>query len=67
MVNEAGRIQIRLEDGRRFDGRLVGQDTRVDLAVDKIVASGLPVPGLRDSGRLGVGEFVPALGPFWVG
>ncbi len=63
MANEAERIRIRLAGGRPFGGRLVGQDTGVDLAVDKIGASGLPVVVLGDSDRLGVGELVPALGP----
>ena len=65
VVNEAERIQIRLADGRHFDGRLVGQDSRVDLALVKIDASGLPATALGDSNRLRVGEFVLALGhPF---
>ncbi len=54
-----------LSDGRRLDGRLVGQDDRVDLALVKIEATGLPVALLGDSNRLRVGEFVLALGhPF---
>jgi serine protease Do len=65
VVNEAERIQVKLADGRRFDGRLIGQDDRVDLALVKIEASGLPVAELGDSNRLRVGEFVLALGhPF---
>jgi serine protease Do len=65
VVTEAERIQIKLADGRRFEGRLVGLDDRVDLALVKIEASGLPVAALGDSNRLRVGEFVLALGhPF---
>ena len=65
VVDDAERIQIRLADGRRFDGRVVGQDNRVDLALIKIEAGGLPVAALGDSNRLRVGEFVLALGhPF---
>ena len=65
VVEDADRIQIRLADGRRFEGRLVGQDSRVDLALVKIEATGLPVAALGDSNRLRVGEFVLALGhPF---
>jgi len=65
VVEDAERIQIRLADGRRFDARLVGLDTRVDLALVKIEATGLPVAALGDSNRLRVGEFVLALGhPF---
>ena len=56
---------MKLADGRRFDGRLVGQDDRVDLALVKVEATGLPEARLGDSNKLRVGEFVLALGhPF---
>ena len=65
VVEEAERIQIQLSDGRRFAGRVVGFDNRVDLALVKIDATNLPVALLGDSNRLRVGEFVLALGhPF---
>ncbi len=65
VVTDAERIQVKLADGRRFEARLVGQDDRVDLALIKIDATGLPVAALGDSNRLRVGEFVLALGhPF---
>jgi len=65
VVADADVIQVKLADGRRFLGRLVGKDERVDLALVKIEATGLPVAPLGDSNRLRVGEFVLALGhPF---
>jgi len=65
VVNEAEKIQVKLADGRRFEGRLVGKDERVDLALVKIEATGLPVAALGDSNKLRIGEFVLALGqPF---
>jgi serine protease Do len=65
VVGDAERIQIRLIDGRRFEGKVVGLDERVDLALVKIDAKGLPVAALGDSNRTRVGEFVLALGhPF---
>ncbi len=65
VVTDAERIQVKLADGRRFEARLIGQDDRVDLALIKIEATGLPVAALGDSNRLRVGEFVLALGhPF---
>jgi len=65
VVSDAERIQVRLHDGRRFDARLVGLDERVDLALLKVEAKGLPVAQLGDSNRTRVGEFVLALGhPF---
>src|SRR2546429_3179481 len=68
VVEGAESIQVRLSDGRRFAGNLVGRDTRVDLALIKIQnATNLPVLPLGDSNRLRVGEFVLALGhPFGV-
>jgi serine protease Do len=65
VVSDAERIQVKLSDGRRFEGRLVGLDERVDLALVKIEATGLSVADLGDSNRLRVGELVLALGhPF---
>jgi serine protease Do len=65
VVGDAERIQVRLIDGRRFEGKVVGLDERVDLALVKIDARGLPVAALGDSNRTRVGEFVLALGhPF---
>jgi len=65
VVEGADFIQVKLADGRRFAGKLVGRDERVDLALVKIEATGLPVAALGDSNRLRVGEFVLALGhPF---
>src|SRR5881409_76406 len=66
VVEGAESIQVRLSDGRRFAGNLVGHDTRVDLALIKIQnATNLTVLPIGDSNRLRVGEFVLALGhPF---
>ena len=66
VVEDVDWLQVRLADGRRFPGKVVGQDRRVDLALVKIEgASGLPTLPLGDSNRVRVGEFVLALGhPF---
>jgi serine protease Do len=66
VVDVGDAIQIRLADGRRFGGKVIGKDERVDLALVKIDgASNLPVLPLGDSNRVRVGEFVLALGhPF---
>jgi serine protease Do len=66
VIEGAGTIQIRLADGKRFQGKVIGRDNRVDLALLKIDgATGLPALPLGDSNRLRVGEFVLALGnPF---
>src|SRR3989449_2400046 len=63
VVESAEKVQVRLSDGRRYTGSLVGRDNRVDLALIRIDGAtnltGLP---LGDSNRLRVGEFVLALG-----
>ena len=66
MIEGAAAIQVRLADGKRFQGKVVGRDNRVDLALLKIDgATGLTPLPLGDSNRLRVGEFVLALGnPF---
>src|SRR5213079_1360933 len=66
VVEGAETIQVRLFDGRRFAGNVVGRDDRVDLALIRIDgATNLTVLPLGDSNRLRVGEFVLALGhPF---
>jgi serine protease Do len=66
VVESASTIQVRLADGRRVNGIVIGKDNRVDLALLKIPgAGGLPTLALGDSNRLRVGEFVLALGhPF---
>jgi serine protease Do len=66
VVEDADWLQVRLADGRRFTGKVVGHDNRVDLALVRIEgAANLPTLPLGDSNRVRVGEFVLALGhPF---
>jgi serine protease Do len=66
VVDGADWMQVRLADGRRFSGKVVGQDNRVDLALVRIDgAADLPTLPLGDSNAVRVGEFVLALGhPF---
>ncbi len=54
-----------LADGREFSGRVVGLDTRSDVALMKIEATGLTVARIGDPARLVVGDWVAAIGaPF---
>lgn len=66
VVEAADWIQVRLSDGRRFNGRVIGRDNRVDLALISIDGvSNLPTLKFADSNKVRVGEFVMALGhPF---
>ena len=66
VVEGTDTVQVRLSGGKRYTGRVIGKDTRVDLAVVKVEGAGdVPVLPLGDSNRVRVGEFVLALGhPF---
>ena len=66
VVENADSIQVRLSNGRRFAGTVIGRDNRVDLALVKIEGDGtLPTLRFADSNKVRVGEFVLALGhPF---
>ena len=65
VVENASRIQVSLQDGRRFSGKVVGVDPATDLAVVKIDAKGLPAVKFADSDAAQVGNWVVAIGsPF---
>lgn len=53
---------VLLLDGRNYEATLVGADTRTDIGVVKIKATGLPLAELGDSGSLKIGEPVYAVG-----
>jgi serine protease Do len=68
VVDDATDVKVSLRDKREFTARVVGKDSKTDLAVLKIDQSGLPVVGLADSTKVQVGDIVLAIGnPFGVG
>jgi Do/DeqQ family serine protease len=67
VVEDAGEIEVRLSDDRRFKATVIGRDSKTDLAVLRIEpGSGpLPVAELGDSDRLRIGQWAIAIGnPF---
>ncbi len=65
VVRGASRINVALNDGRRFKADVIGADKDTDLAVIKIDANDLPVAVLGDSDQVQQGDWVLALGnPF---
>jgi len=65
VVEGADKIQVKLRDGRQFEGKVAGTDEKTDIAVIKIDATDLPVVRLGNSDALRVGEFAFAIGaPF---
>jgi len=65
VIHKAREIKVVLPDGRELEGKLIGSDPRVDLAVVEIKARDLPLAKLGDSDKLKPGEFCIAIGnPF---
>jgi S1-C subfamily serine protease len=62
VVDGATTIVVSLSDGRTFTAKLLGGDTRTDLAVIQISGSNLPVAQLGDSTQMRVGDWVVAIG-----
>lgn len=62
VVADAEKIVVSLADGREITGKIVGMDTRTDLAVVKIDAENLTEVTLGDSSSLQVGQPVVAIG-----
>jgi serine protease Do len=64
----ADEITVTMQDGRKFDAKLIGNDARTDLALIKIEAKGLPYVAFGDSDKARVGDWVVAIGnPFGLG
>ncbi len=55
-------VQVTLNDGDQVNGRVLGQDSTVDLAVVKVNRTGLPTVTLGNSDDLQVGDAVVAIG-----
>jgi serine protease Do len=65
VVNGASDVTVRLTDRREYTAKVIGIDTKSDVAVIKIPATNLPTVKLGDSRNLKVGEWVLAIGaPF---
>ncbi len=65
VVDDAGKITVRLADQREFSAKVVGTDPQSDVAIIKIDGKDLPVLPLGNSDKLEVGEWVIAIGsPF---
>lgn len=62
VVADATDVEVLLADRRQFKGRVIATDPKTDVAIVKIDATGLPTLPWGDSSRLGVGDFVLAIG-----
>lgn len=65
VVVDASEVYVKLTDKREFKAKVVGSDSRTDVAVLKIEGSKLPKIAIGDSDRIKAGEWVIAIGsPF---
>jgi serine protease Do len=65
VVADTSEVTVRLTDRREFTAKVVGVDTRSDIAVLKIDAKNLPTVKIGDPNKLKPGQWVLAIGsPF---
>ena len=65
VVKGAGKIMVRLLNGKEYEAKTIGTDWRTDIAVIKIEKDGLPFLEFADSSELEKGERIAAIGnPF---
>jgi serine protease Do len=66
VVEQADKILVKLSTGREYEAKIIGKDSKTDLALIKIKpGDSLPVADIGDSDKLRVGDWVIAIGnPF---
>jgi serine protease Do len=65
VVEGADEVVVTLTDRREFKAKVLGSDTRSDVALLKVDGRNLPSVRIGDSGKIRVGEWVIAIGsPF---
>ena len=65
VVDDVDEVMVKLHDKREYKAKVVGKDSRTDVALIKINAGNLPVATIGRPERLRVGEWVLAIGaPF---
>ncbi len=62
VVGMSRTVRVGLADGRRVEGRVVGRDASLDVAVVRIEVPNMPVAPIGDSDRLEVGQTAIAIG-----
>ena len=69
VVEGADEIIVKLDDGRELGAKIVGRDSKLDIALLRLEKSGAyPSANLGDSSSLKVGDWVVAIGnPFGLG
>jgi serine protease Do len=68
VVEDADKVEVELNDNRKFTAKVVGADEPSDIAVLKIDSSNLPTVPFGDSEKVEVGDLVLAIGnPLGIG
>src|SRR5213596_485110 len=62
VVQGADRVTVRLYDNREFTAKTIGTDPNTDIAVIKILTTGLPTVRLGDADSTKIGNWVLAIG-----
>jgi S1-C subfamily serine protease len=62
VVQNAGELEVTLQDGSRYSGALIGDDPDTDLAVIRIHGEKFPAARLGDSQKVRVGQVAIAIG-----
>ncbi|MDN5203297.1 Do family serine endopeptidase [Fulvivirgaceae bacterium BMA10] len=65
VIDNASKVQVTLDDNRRFEAKVIGTDNTTDLALIKIDGANLPFVKFGNSDDLRIGQWVLAIGnPF---
>jgi serine protease Do len=65
VVGDVDKITVRLVDGREFQGKRIGADSKTEVALIKIEGENLPYLAIGKPDNLAIGEWVIAIGnPF---
>ncbi len=68
VLEDADKVEVELNDNRKFTAKVIGTDSPSDVAVIKIEATGLPTVPFGDSDKVDVGDLVLAVGnPLGIG
>ena len=62
VAEKTNMLKVVMSDGNEYEAKLIGMDTKTDIAVIKIEATGLPAAEFGNSDALQVGENVVAIG-----
>ena len=62
VIEDATKLRVKLNDGRKFDAKVIGTDPTTDVALIKVEGKDLPTIPFGNSEGLRLGEWVLAIG-----